>query len=247
MSKIAEYREALNASHDWLPYLLANSGLPGPRGNLELAQAVAELATRPQLDALLKLDQSHPPENTPETFVVFCAIKGLGKFASEDLVVRKLLRAYARDPRWRIREAVAMSLQLWGLADIQGVIGELRGWIQSDPLEMRAVAAGLCEPALLREPGIAIETLNLLDDITRTIPTLPGHSSEAFRTLRQGLAYCWSVAVAAYPAHGKPLMEKWIEFQEKDIQWIMAENLKKNRLLKMDPAWAQRNLQKIRG
>jgi hypothetical protein len=45
------------------------------------------------------------------------------------------------------------------------------------------------------------------------------------------------VAVVALPDAGKPLMEKWLASPDPDIRWIMRENLKKNRLVKMDAAW----------
>ena len=42
MSRIDEYRDKLKTIPDWEPFLRAESGLPGARGNLELAQAVSE-------------------------------------------------------------------------------------------------------------------------------------------------------------------------------------------------------------
>jgi hypothetical protein len=36
------YREKLRTLDNWDSYLLEESGLPGPRGNIELAQAVAD-------------------------------------------------------------------------------------------------------------------------------------------------------------------------------------------------------------
>jgi hypothetical protein len=48
------------------------------------------------------------------------------------------------------------------------------------------------------------------------------------------------VAVAALPIEGKAHMEKWLVKQDKDVQWIMRENLKKNRLIRMDADWVQR-------
>ena len=42
MSKMEEYREALRALDNWDSFLLQESGLPGPRGNIELARAMAE-------------------------------------------------------------------------------------------------------------------------------------------------------------------------------------------------------------
>jgi len=32
-------------------------------------------------------------------------------------------------------------------------------------------------------------------------------------------------------------MQKWLASSDKDVRWIMRENLKKNRLIKMDPVW----------
>jgi hypothetical protein len=54
------------------------------------------------------------------------------------------------------------------------------------------------------------------------------------------LGYCWSVAVVALPEAGKPLMEKWLNSADPDVLWIMRENLRKNRLVKMDPVWVRR-------
>jgi hypothetical protein len=35
-------------------------------------------------------------------------------------------------------------------------------------------------------------------------------------------------------------MEKWLASSDKDIQWIMRENLKKARLARMDAAWVEK-------
>ena len=35
-------------------------------------------------------------------------------------------------------------------------------------------------------------------------------------------------------------MEKWLVSPDPDIRWIMRENLKKNRLVRMDAAWVAR-------
>ncbi len=34
MPNVKDYRQELQALDDWVPFLLKNSGLPGPRGNL---------------------------------------------------------------------------------------------------------------------------------------------------------------------------------------------------------------------
>jgi hypothetical protein len=56
MSKVATYRQQLRQLTDWETFLLKESGLPGPRGNIELAQAVAEEGNEAlilELEALL--------------------------------------------------------------------------------------------------------------------------------------------------------------------------------------------------
>ena len=94
--------------------------------------------------------------------------------------------------------------------------------------------------AAVEGPEHAAAVLRILDEITASIPQVTDRKSDAFKTLRQGLGYCWSVAVAALPDDGKPLMENWLVSPDPDIRWIMRENLKKNRLVRMDAAWVAR-------
>jgi hypothetical protein len=63
--------------------------------------------------------------------------------------------------------------------------------------------------------------------------------SEAFKALRKGLGYGWSVAVVACPEASEPLLEKWFASEDPDVRWIMKENLKKERLSRMDAAWVE--------
>src|SRR5512147_610573 len=104
MSKIDDYRQTLKQLDDWIPFLKKESGLPGPRGNLELAHAVAHAGTNKQFENLLQFEAQ---ENTPEVFLVFCGVMGLGRLAANEPKQFERLRRYASDPRWRIREAVA--------------------------------------------------------------------------------------------------------------------------------------------
>ena len=34
-------------------------------------------------------------------------------------------------------------------------------------------------------------------------------------------------------------MERWLDTPDADVAWIMRENLKKNRLLRLDPEWVE--------
>ena len=132
-----------------------------------------------------------------------------------------------------------MALQRWGDADMDPLLDEMERWAAGGPLEQRAAAAALCEPRLLREERHARRVLAVLDTITASLLLAQRRKGEDFKTLRQGLGYCWSVAVAALPAEGKPLMEKWLASDDPDVCWIMRENLKKNRLTRMDAAWVE--------
>ena len=133
-----------------------------------------------------------------------------------------------------------MALQRWGDADVEALLRAMAEWSHGTPWEQRAAAAALCEPRLLVKPAHAAATLQILDAITASLRQNPERKSESFRVLRQGLGYCWSVAVAAYPEQGKALMKKWISDSDPDIRWIMRENLRKNRLVRMDPTWTAR-------
>jgi hypothetical protein len=236
MSKIEAYVETLKNIPNWIPFLIQESNLPGPRGNLELAHAVAQVGTKAQFEQLLGYQTAET--NTPQEFLLFCGVLGLGKLVAEgDLSQLPRLRGYASDPRWRIREAVATGLQLVGDRDMDLLLKEMSAWSKGNWLEKRAAAAALAEPRLLKDPNAVRKALAILDAITESMVKADDRADKGFKVLRQGLGYCWSVVVAALPDEGKPVMEKWLENGDKDIRWLMRENLKKNRLLKADPVW----------
>lgn len=242
MSKFDDYRQTLKKLDDWIPFLRQESGLPGPRGNLELAYAVAEEGNEKQFKQFLSFQAK---ENTPEVFLVFCGVVGLGRLTANDPTHFERLRKYASDARWRIREAVATGLQLVGDQDMDLLLKEMQAWSKGNWYEQRAVAAALAEPRLLKQPKHAKKVLKVLDDITASMENAEGSKVEGFKILRQGMGYCWSVAVAALPEAGKPIMEKWLDSQDKDIRWMIRENLKKNRLVKMDANWVQACIKRL--
>jgi len=241
MGKREDYREELSRLRKWDDFLLMNSGLPGPRGNLELAQAVADIVDEPRLRKWLAWTADKAPTNSPEEFLSFCGAVGLGRLLVEGRrEVLKDLRGFAADSRWRMREGVAMALQRWGAHDFDAMVKGILPWARGGPYEQRAVVAGLCEPALLKGPREAERVLRILDGITASLPRPDARKTDDFKALRKGLAYGWSVAVCAGPEAGRPLMEKWFLSDDRDVIWIMKENLKKNRLARMDPAWVTR-------
>jgi len=240
MANIESYRQRLLREEDWIPFLLKHSGLPGPRGNLELARAFAQEASPQLIRDFAKIGPEDARENTPRAYLAFCGTLGLGRLVLEgNTLLYADLRTLASDPRWRIREAVAMAMQIVGEADPERLWTEVRVWSQGNWYEMRAAAAAVCEPRLLRTRTSARRALQLLNRITRSMLRAKDRRDEAFLTLRQGMAYCWSVAVAAEPKHGKPMMERWLTTQDPDVRWMLKENLWKNRLARMDPEWVE--------
>lgn len=240
MSKMDEYRKILQTLDDWDPYLLKESKLPGPRGNLELAQVVADEGNLELFRRYIAYTADQAPVNSPYEFLAFCGVVGLGRLLAQgNTALLETLRVHASDPRWRIREAVAMALQRFGDVSMDQLITAMQKWSKGIPLEQRAVAAALCEPRLLVKPKHAKEVLRILDEITATFERVQNRRSEDFLILRKGLGYCWSVAVVALPNEGKMLMEKWLATTDKDIQWVMRENLKKARLARIDAEWVK--------
>jgi hypothetical protein len=252
VSKVEAYRQKLRTlppyttpagQASWDAYLLQESGLPGPRGNLELAQAVVAEGEEALFKHYLTYDAERAPTNSPYEFLAFCGVTGLGKLlANSDRESLALLRRFASDPRWRTREGVAIGLQTWGDRDMDALIYEMEGWSKGSRLEQRASVAALCEPHLLKKAIQAARVLHLLDQVTESLVAAPDCTEDDFKTLRKALGYGWSVAVVAYPQEGKSRMEGWIKSSDKNVRWVMLENLKKDRLLRMDAAWVGRAL-----
>ncbi len=238
MKKSEIYREKLLTLDDWDAFLLQESGLPGPRGNIELAQAVADLGTRELFERYLGYTADTAPTNSPQEFLAFCGALGLGKLLTDgDTSQFARLRILASDPRWRTREAVAMALQRFGDRDMPTLLAEMARWANGNDFEQRAACAAVCEPRLLKDKQAALETLELLDTITASAISVSDRKNDGFVALRKGLAYCWSVAAAALPEAGTRMMERWLQSPDKDIRWIMRENLKKKRLEVAAPEW----------
>ena len=133
-----------------------------------------------------------------------------------------------------------MALQRLGDVDMSALIQAMKTWSTGTPLEQWAAAAALCEPRLLGQAKHARAVLRILDKITATLRKVENRKSEDLMALRKGLGYCWSVAVAALPDEGKRVMEMWLADTDPDVRWIMKENLKKERLARVDAGWVRK-------
>ena len=140
MGKVEEYRRAPPRLAVWEPFLLERSGLPGPRGNLEPA-AVAEEADEASLRRWAALGPAEAPFGSAEEFLPCVASSVSGGCSPPGTGQSWRTSGLAADPRWRIREAVAMALQRFGDADLAGLLAEMRRWARGTPLERRAAVA----------------------------------------------------------------------------------------------------------
>jgi hypothetical protein len=232
----AQLREVPDGELD--AWLETRSGLPGPRANLELLAAVGDVIPAERLIAWSELAPDEAPGGASREFLPACGVAGIGRLlveAGDDGAARgpllARLRAAAADPRWRTREAVAIALQRWGDADMEAVLGAMDDWADaSDRLVQRAVVAALCEPRLLHDPSTAAHVARTLDAISASAEGASDRRTDAFRVLRQALAYGWSVAVAADPVGGWSVFGRWADSTDPDIAWMVRQNLGKRRM-----------------
>jgi hypothetical protein len=228
-------------------FLEEHSGLPGPRANLELASTFASSVASMHLEEwqwefLLDTARTSPhkaPVDSPAVYLPFCALLALGAQYGAGLprprrrAALASIKAAACDPRWRVREASAMALQLIGERDLEALKNIVETWLpEAAPLEMRAIAAGLAHPPILSTEefgGFCIDTArSIVNSISRM--DAKSRKDEPFKALRQGMGYALSVFVAACPGDGFALLRKSAAVRDPDIAWIVRENLKKKRL-----------------
>lgn len=223
--KIVELRDV--PADELAPYLTVRSGLPGPRGNLELADAFAAISDRATILRFVELN---------DEYLRFCGTEAIGRLIVEepdDLSLCELIRRRAADSLWRVREGAARALQLIGDADRARLRSIVAEWVTDpDPYVRRAAVAGICEPRLLTDPATRTAALQACVSASGSIAALPAAERQiaGVRNLRQALGYCWSVAVAADPDEGMAMFERLRAIDDPDIGWIVASNLKKVRL-----------------
>ncbi len=236
-----QHIDNLTKTDNWIDYLKENSGLPGKRANLELLMIAVDLGDEEFFKSCLKYHDIIAPTNTQGEFIAMCGVTGLGKLVTTGKQEYfSLLKEYASDIRWRVREAVAFGLQIIGEKDFDKLIRGIQKWITGNDYEKRAVVAGLCEPKLLREKNNSEIVLEILADIIESINNISDRKCESFRVLKNGLGYGLSVAIVNNPEKGKVIFERLINTLDKDIIWILKENLKKKRLEKMDANWTDK-------
>ena len=220
--------------------IAADSRLPGPRANLELAHRLADTAAatrageRPAARALFADWLAHPPvfaADIPEDVAEFlpsCAALAAGALGETSTV-----DAAAADERWRVRELAATGMQRVLADDWSTGLVAVHGWLRSgDPLRVRAAAAAVAEPPLLHDPAHAADACLVIEEAVDALLATPvEHRRDTdVRVLRKALGYAVSVVTVADPDAGLPLIERLAVSADPDAKWIAKENLGKARL-----------------
>ncbi|MEW6624895.1 MAG: HEAT repeat domain-containing protein [Bacillota bacterium] len=139
---------------------------------------------------LVSFTPEKAPVNSQQEFLACCGTVGLGRLVAEGKKgYLKKLRSLASDPRWRIREGVAMALQIYGESHMHELLEHMEEWSEGNNYEKRAAAAALCEPKLLKQKKHVEKVLQILDKITESIKAIQDRKDEGFKALRKGLAY----------------------------------------------------------
>ena len=225
-----------------IDYLKENSCLPGPRANLELLYQFISNATEQEIANCLAC-ADNVTLNSPIEFVLMCGVAAWIKQAalmhgSVDIDLFK----FANHDSWRVRESVCIGFQRSKdyLSPVE-MLNNLSVLKRGTLLEKRAYIATLCDPILLTnyiQPLVVIEDLRI---ITLECFMTNEKLFEDLRVLRKSLGYCWSVAICEDELNGKQVFEQLLAYKDsKHIKWILKENLKKNRLEKLDSKWLER-------
>jgi hypothetical protein len=173
--------------------LMTASGLPGTRANVSLANALAdEFARRGQsMDALLtKMASIHAdemPGGSPMEFIPMCGVLGWGARGASDTKVRRealsLLHEAADDLRFRVREAVILSLIRLGAVMGDVLVLEVEPWMDGF-FHAANVLTALSDPAWRNETHDAEpviqrlrEAAELIRHATRSSMRYPGYKA----------------------------------------------------------------------
>ncbi len=214
-------------------------GCRGPRGNLELIAALAAFADERVLMRWSEMSPTEAPGDQPAVVLVCAGVVGLGRFVLGRPDILALLHERARDPAGGCVRPWPWHFQDAGRADPAVVVDLLGPWVTDPhPLVQRAVVAALCEPALLREPTVAIAGRGGAWTRSRT-------RSWPARTVVHRTSGCCarrSATAGASPSSAAPVVgtttfDRWIAIDDPDVRWIVRENIRKARLRSLEAAW----------
>ena len=209
--------------------LMTASGLPGTRANITLANALADECARrgKPVDALLtqmaSISADEMPGGSPMEFIPMVGVLGWGARGATDAKARRdalaLLHEASDDLRYRVREAVILSLVRLGAVMGDRLVLEVEPWMDGF-FHAANVLTALCDPAWRNETHDADavvlrlrEAADLIKDASRSSSRYPGYKALL-------LALTKAPAVLASRHGGKVLDEvhRWTTLRNVDLR-----------------------------
>ena len=214
--------------------LVRASGLPGVRANVPLANAFADECARRghATDALLTkmaaLSADNASGGSPFEYLPMCGVLGWGARGASDAKARgaalTLLHESADDLRYRVREAVILSLERMGAATGDELLADVAPWMDGF-FHAAAVLTALVAPAWLHQthdPALATlrlhEGAELIREAPRSAMRYPGYKAllDALRAAPKHLAQ----------RHGGGVLDevkRWTEIGSVDLRELAME------------------------
>jgi hypothetical protein len=209
-------------------FLEKESRLRGPAANLSLVKQFADEATTEQAESC---------SGEQSIFVTMC---GVAASRNPDIFKRA-----ANNENWQLREGAVIGLQKLGRENLDSLYAVFDSWENANLLEKRCIAATLCDPALIKNVEKADKILTILDEYMELIELEKNVKNESYKAFRKAMGYCISVVIAASPEKGKEFFESWMQSPSSEIRWILSENLKHDRLRKVDSQWVDSQIEAL--
>ncbi|MDR0517708.1 MAG: hypothetical protein LBH25_11755 [Fibromonadaceae bacterium] len=220
-----------------ISFLEKESRLRGPAANLNLVKQFAEEATAEQIDLCLEMLNKISDVSTAASFVAMCGVAASGN--------PEVFRKAASSSNWQVREAAVIGLQKLGLKNLDSLYAIFDSWENASLLEKRCIAATLCEPALIKNEEMAEKLLTVLNTYMQLIELKKNVKSEEYKAFKKAMGYCISVVIAASPKKGKEFFEGWMQSPSFEVRWVLSDNLKHDRLRKVDSRWVDAQIEAL--
>jgi len=243
--------EGLASSWDRLPvdgspgslteFLIANSGLPGPRGNLTLAAEASRLiamdwATKKRILKGLIIGWSA----SGDEYLMFVAHSAIGHVLSGNPEEMEwavpILYEANFSPLWRAREGVTFALEALLEDRVDLALSLIDEWCKRrDPIVVRNSIVALAHPTQLRRNHAQLDALERYNGIGMEIVAKAIDPGDDVKMLAKSLGFTISVAAEADEGYLDEF-EKWIDGNVKTWRSIIKKNLTKARIAKKYPA-----------
>jgi hypothetical protein len=211
-----------------ISFLEKESRLRGPAANLSLVKQFATDATAEQAQSCL---------NAQSAFVSACGVAASGN--------PETFKKAASSESWQVREGAVVGLQKLGRENLNSLYAVFDSWENANLFEKRCIAATLCDPALIKTVEMADKILAILSEYMQLIELEKNVKNDSYRAFRKAMGYCISVIIAASPEKGKEFFESWMQSPNSEIRWILSENLKHDRLRKVDSRWVDAQIEAL--